>query len=210
MNKLFIYGIAFLFMLNGCATMDQTSKTIVATQTGSAIGSLFGFVIGDNLGGRHGSFVGSTIGSVAGTAVCALVVAPRGNEREKRVYEIPAFPAPYLVITDIILDDENSNEGIDAGEKCKLTFVILNDGNASAHNVTPIITKRKGCSHLRISDPMVIERIDSGETLRYVVYISASRSIKTGIADLEIVLEEGNGFDTTGEVFSVRTKAALR
>lgn len=208
-NKLFIYIITPLFLLCSCATLDQTSKTIVATQTGGAIGSVAGFIIGDNLGGRNGSFFGSVLGSAAGTAVGATIAAPRENERMSRVPELTASPAPYLVITEIILDDENYNEGIDAGENCKLTFVILNDGDASARYVRPLIAKKKGARQLTISNPIVIDRIDPGESLRYVVGILASSRLKTGLADLEIVLEEGNGFNMVGEVFSVRTKAAM-
>jgi len=64
MKKLLIYSISAL-LLSGCGSMDQVSRSIVATQTGAALGSIAGSIIGDNIGGYRGSYLGSFVGSAA-------------------------------------------------------------------------------------------------------------------------------------------------
>ena len=56
-----------------------------------------------------------------------------------------------------------------------------------------------------LSDPVPIGRIDSDESVRYSVAVTALPTLKTGLADFEIILKEGNGNIAYDEVFSVRT-----
>ena len=110
-----------------------------------------------------------------------------------------------MVVTEIILEDENNNEGIDAGELCKITFVIVNESAVPAIDVRAVLNKKNGAGELVLSDPVPIGRIDSDESVRYSVAVTALPTLKTGLADFEIILKEGNGNIAYDEVFSVRT-----
>ncbi len=207
MNKLFTFFLFFsLLLFSACATMDQTSRTIFAANTGNAIGSVAGLFIGESMGGRHGAFVGSSIGSIVGTAAGVMVVAEDNTSRNRnRIQEMPLQERANLVVTEIILGDENNNEGIDAGELCKITFVIVNESAVPAIDVRAVLNKKNGAGELVLSDPVPIGRIDSDESVRYSVAVTALPTLKTGLADFEIILKEGNGNIAYDEVFSVRT-----
>ena len=207
MNKLFTFFLFFsLLLFSACATMDQTSRTIFAANTGNAIGSVAGLFIGESIGGRHGAFVGSSIGSVVGTAAGVMVVAEENTSRNRnRIQEMPLQERAKLVVTEIILEDENNNEGIDAGELCKITFVIVNESAIPAIDVKAVLNKKNGAGELVLSDPVPIGRIDSDESVRYSVAVTALTTLKTGLADFEIILKEGNGNIAYDEVFSVCT-----
>ncbi len=207
MNKLFTFFLFFsLLLFSACATMDQTSRTIFAANTGNAIGSVAGLFIGESMGGRHGAFVGSSIGSIVGTAAGVMVVAEENTSRNRnRIQEVPLQERAKLVVTEIILEDENNNEGIDAGELCKITFVIVNESAVPAIDVRAVLNKKNGAGELVLSDPVPIGRIDSDESVRYSVAVTALPTLKTGLADFEIILKEGNGNIAYDEVFSVRT-----
>lgn len=207
MNKLFTFFLFFsLLLFSACATMDQTSRTIFAANTGNAIGSVAGLFIGESMGGRHGAFVGSSIGSIVGTAAGVMVVAEDNTSRNRnRIQELPLQARAKLVVTEIILEDENNNEGIDAGELCKITFVIVNESAVPAIDVRAVLNKKNGAGELVLSDPVPIGRIDSDESVRYSVAVTALPTLKTGLADFEIILKEGNGNIAYDEVFSVRT-----
>ena len=165
MNKLFTFFLFFsLLLFSACATMDQTSRTIFAANTGNAIGSVAGLFIGESIGGRHGAFVGSSIGSIVGTAAGVMVVAEDNTSRNRnRIQEMPLQERANLVVTEIILEDENNNEGIDAGELCKITFVIVNESAVPAIDVRAVLNKKNGAGELVLSDPVPIGRIDSDE-----------------------------------------------
>ena len=207
MNKLFTFFLFFsLLLFSACATMDQTSRTIFAANTGNAIGSVAGLFIGESMGGRHGAFVGSSIGSIVGTAAGVMVVAEDNTSRNRnRIQEMPLQERASLVVPEIILEDENNNEGIDAGELCKITFVIVNESAVPAIDVRAVLNKKNGAGELVLSDPVPIGRIDSDESVRYSVAVTALPTLKTGLADFEIILKEGNGNIAYDEVFSVRT-----
>ena len=207
MNKLFTFFLFFsLLLFSACATMDQTSRTIFAANTGNAIGSVAGLFIGESIGGRHGAFVGSSIGSIVGTAAGVMVVAEDNTSRNRnRIQEMPLQERAKLVVPEIILEDENNNEGIDAGELCKITFVIVNESAVPAIDVRAVLNKKNGAGELVLSDPVPIGRIDSDESVRYSVAVTALPTLKTGLADFEIILKEGNGNIAYDEVFSVRT-----
>lgn len=207
MNKLFTFFLFFsLLLFSACATMDQTSRTIFAANTGNAIGSVAGLFIGESMGGRHGAFVGSSIGSIVGTAAGVMVVAEDNTSRNRnRIQEMPLQERANLVVIEIILEDENNNEGIDAGELCKITFVIVNESAVPAIDVRAVLNKKNGAGELVLSDPVPIGRIDSDESVRYSVAVTALPTLKTGLADFEIILKEGNGNIAYDEVFSVRT-----
>jgi len=204
MKKAFIYS-ACVLLFSGCGTMDQVSRSIIATHTGAAIGSIAGSIIGDNIGGYRGSYIGSFVGSAAGALIGANVVA-RSQEKKERQVEPMSSPSPYLVIRDIRLQDENWNRLVDANENCRLIFEIYNEGERTAINITPVLKGLRGTKHLIYSAPIVIDQIKPGVGVLYTVNLSADSEVKTGEANFEISLEEGNGFGTPKEGFSIRTQ----
>jgi uncharacterized protein YcfJ len=204
MKKLLIYSISAL-ILSGCGSMDQVSRSIVATQTGAALGSIAGSIIGDNIGGYRGSYLGSFVGSAAGAMIGASIVARQQEETDRKAV-IVSNSSPDLVIRDIRLQDENWNRIVEPNENCRLIFEIYNEGGQTAYDVKPIIKGLKGTRNLIYSPSLIIDNIKPGEGVLYKVNLMASSGVRTQEAVFEIYLEERNGFDTPKEEFSIRTQ----
>ncbi|RHJ87675.1 glycine zipper domain-containing protein [Parabacteroides sp. AM08-6] len=211
MRNLIISVVASLLLLSGCGSMDQTSRTIVGSQVGSLAGGIVGAIIGDNSGRWDGAALGSTIGSFAGGAAGAIIGANMETEQEKREKRNDRYitidrNAPFLVVDDIFLEDTNGNQAIDAGESCRLTFILLNNGRRDALRVKPIVTVEKGKSHLKISDPVVIRKISPDDRVTYTVNVRASRKLRTGKAVFAIHMEEQGGHGMEKQTFTVETQ----
>lgn len=198
-------GWLAISLCTGCATMDPGARTALATQSGVIIGGAFGSAIGDQIGGYHGSFWGSMVGSVAGAAVGAAAASSHAkrDQMNSRVY---MSPAPALVIKDIILQDRNGNQCIDAGELCQITFLIRNEGNANALQVEPVIKAKGNAKKIRLSPPLRIARICPDEEITYTVQAYASEKLKSGEAKFEIYLKERDENATPKEQFAICTQ----
>lgn len=209
--KIFSIGCAMALLCSSCATMDRPTRTAVATQTGAIVGGSFGAALGDQIGGRHGSFWGSMLGSVAGIAVGAAAASAGDQQPDRHVSRVQIQPAPSLAIKDIILKDRNGNRCIDAGESCQISFVIINNGDMAAHNVTPYIkAKNSNAKKIRLSSPASIRRISLDDEIGYTVHARAATSLKSGSATFEVIMEDGNGYELCREQFSVYTRGASK
>ena len=198
---------------SSCATMDSYTRTSVATQSGAILGGGFGAALGDHIDGDRGSFWGSLIGSVAGIAVGAAAASSYDKAKDshpetdnRRISRVQYEPAVSLVIRDIMLKDRNGNQTIDAGEHCQITFIIENDGEKPAYQVYPTIKAKGNAKKIRLSTPKSIQRISNSDKISYTVQAHASDKLKTGIAEFEIALEDGQGNSLCEETFSIRTR----
>lgn len=185
--------------------MDPAARTALATQSGAVVGGAFGSALGDQLGGYHGSFWGSMLGSVAGAAVGAAA-ASNSAKRDRMNSQVYISPAPALAIEDILLRDRNGNQCIDAGESCQITFIIINEGDADARYVEPVIKPKGNAKKIRLSAPVRIDRISPEEEISYTVQAHASEKLKSGEAEFEIYLKEGGENATPKERFAVCTR----
>ena len=198
---------------SSCATMDSYTRSSVATQSGAIIGGGFGAALGDHIGGSNGSFWGSMIGSVAGIAVGAAAASSYDKATDthpvtadRHISRVQYEPAVSLVIRDILLKDRNGNQTINAGEHCQITFIIENDGERPAYQVYPILKAKGNAKKIRLSSPKSIQRISNSDKISYTVQAYASEKRKTGVAEFEITLEDGQGNSLCEETFSVRTQ----
>ena len=188
-----LLSIAGVMLLGGCSTMTPQNKQLFGMQTGGMIGSVSGSLIGDRIGGWGGSLVGSVVGGVAGSALGAAATSPYTQQTRT------------LYIRDIILDDENGNRAIDAGERCRFTFILCNEGNRTLKEIIPELKGKKQAKGIRCSEPVPIRNVKPGEIIRYRVNLIASPKLKSGEARYTIRLKTGNRQDTYEETFDVPT-----
>lgn len=212
MNWLVYMMIPVLF--TGCATMDPTSRTIVGSQVGMLAGTVTGAVIGHSVGGYRGEALGSFVGSVGGTIAGAAVASSqnqnqRNNNNNRRFEERSYQYRPYVVIEDIYLEDRNGNQMIDAGESCRISFILRNDGSRPAYSIEPVV-KTKGTKHLKLSNPAIIREIRPNGRVSYTVTVHAGPKLKSGEATFSIRLRDSDGYLTEKETFSVPTRANYR
>mgnify|MGYP003514576976 FL=1 len=110
-----------------------------------------------------------------------------------------------LRITNIRFIDDNRNHTIDADENCKLVFDIVNEGDVSAYNITPVIEEMTGLKHLAVSPSAQISYLPQGDRVRYTATIAGGKRLKTGEAVFRVYTTESNGAVTHAHEFTLPT-----
>ncbi len=196
--------LSLLLAVSSCRSLDQNSRTFIGVQTGSMIGNIAGTIIGDRVGGYTGAVIGSALGTTTGAVTGAIITSPRDNTPSSRPAAIPH--GPKLYIDQILLNDPNKNKIVETGETCKLTFLIVNEGNQDAIGVIPVIKGIKNTKGLQLSEPLTIERIQPEELVEYTVTLTAGSQLKNGEAKFSIELKERNGYEIPAEEFTIKTR----
>ena len=192
--------------LTSCYTTSMQGSP-AAVSAGSSIGGVLGSIVGDRAGGYHGSQFGALVGTVAGAAIGNAVTTPR---KERIVVEEKQPTAPYyapsgLRITNIRFIDDNRNHTIDADENCKLVFDIVNEGDVSAYNVTPVVEEVTDMKHIAISPSAQISYLPQGDRVRYTASIAGGKRLKSGEAVFRVYTTESNGAVSEAHEFSLPT-----
>ena len=221
MKQITVSAIAALLILSGCGSvkrMGTEDRASFGALIGSFVGGLFGAAVGaainDEQGADIGSFIGTAVGGVAG----ASIAVNAGEEKKPETWQLdenrdddlymPVPSVPYLKIEDILLEEDSAtcNQKIDAGETCRLTFVIVNNGRRTSGRVEPIVKVEKGKSRLKVSDPVSIPAISTDDRITYTVNVQASDKLRTGKAAFSITLVEAYGYGIDAHKFTVDTQ----
>ena len=207
MNRLVYLWIMLSSVLCTSCVTTSFSGSPAAVSAGASIGGVLGSIVGDRAGGYHGSQFGALIGTVAGAAVGNAVTTPRQDTREIVVNSpSESYYAPSgLQIINLRFVDDNRNHVIDANESCKLVFDIVNEGDVSAYNITPIIEETSGIKHLTISPSAQISYLPQGDRVRYTATITGGKRLKSGEAMFRIYTTESNGAVSEAHEFSLPT-----
>ena len=222
-NALKMKKIAFVLLtsalLAGCSPNGMQGNP-AAVQAGAAIGGVLGAIIGDRAGGYNGSQFGALIGTVAGAAVGNAATTPRKETYQEDGYYVESTPSvPYherlqptsgLQITNLRFIDTNRNHVIDAEEDSKLVFDVVNEGDAPAYNVTPIIEEVSGMKHVLISPSQQIAYMPVGNRIRYTATINGGKKLKTGEATFRVYATESNGAVSGVHEFSLPTQKRIK
>lgn len=209
MKKLLLLLMVAVSMSSCYTTSMKGSPAAVAA--GSSIGGVLGSIVGDRAGGWRGSQFGALVGTVAGAAIGNAVTTPRQEKvvvEERYPENAPTEPyyAPSgLRVTNIRFIDDNRNHTIDAGENCKLVFDIVNEGDVSAYNITPIVEEVSGMKHIGISPSAQISYLPQGDKVRYTATIAGGKRLKSGEAVFRVYTTESNGALSVTQEFSLPT-----
>ena len=209
MKKLLLLLMVAVSMSSCYTTSMKGSPAAVAA--GSSIGGVLGSIVGDRAGGWRGSQFGALVGTVAGAAIGNAVTTPRQEKvvvEERYPENAPTEPyyAPSgLRVTNIRFIDDNRNHTIDAGENCKLVFDIVNEGDVSAYNITPIVEEVSGTKHIGISPSAQISYLPQGDKVRYTATIAGGKRLKSGEAVFRVYTTESNGAVSVTQEFSLPT-----
>ena len=196
-----------MVLFTSCYTVSMSGSP-AAVSAGASIGGVLGSIVGERAGGWHGSQFGSLVGTVAGAAIGNAVTTPR---TEKVVIEEKSEANPYYVpsglqVTNIRFIDDNRNHTIDAEENCKLIFDIVNEGDYSAYNITPIVEEVSGVKHISISPSVQISYLPQGEKVRYTATVAGGKRLKSGEAVFRVYTSESNGAVSEAHEFALPTQ----
>lgn len=196
--------------LSSCYTTSMQGSP-AAVSAGASIGGVLGSIVGDRAGGWQGSQFGALVGTVAGAAIGNAMT----TQRQEKVIIEESYPenapsesyyAPSgLRVTNIRFVDDNRNHTIDAEENCKLVFDIVNEGDVSAYNITPIIEEVSGMKNIGISPSAQISYLPQGDRVRYTATIAGGKRLKSGEAVFRVYTTESNGAVSEAHEFSLPT-----
>ena len=81
------------------------------------------------------------------------------------------YPAPSvfdnLRIRNIRFIDDSRDHVISSGEKSKVIFEIMNEGEQTIYNVVPMVTETTGMKRIYISPPVMVEQIAPHNGVKY-------------------------------------------
>ena len=196
-----------MMVFTSCYTLSMDGNP-ASVSAGASIGGMLGSIVGDRAGGWHGSQFGALVGTVTGAAIGNAVTTPRTKMVPvEEGYGMSTYYTPSgLRITNIRFIDDNRNHMIDAGENCKLVFDILNDGDVSAYNITPIIEEVSGMKHIGISPSVQISYLPQGDKVRYTATIAGRKRLKSGEAVFRVYATESNGAVSDAHEFALPTQ----
>ena len=202
--------LTVVLTLSSCYTTSMQGSP-AAVSAGASIGGVLGSIVGDRAGGWQGSQFGALVGTVAGAAIGKALTTPR----QERVVVEESYPERTptesyndpsgLRITNIRFIDDNRNHTIDADENCKLVFDIVNEGDVSAYNITPVIQEMSGLKHLAVSPSAQISYLPQGDRVRYTATITGGKRLKTGEAIFRVYTTESNGAVSEAHEFTLPT-----
>lgn len=211
-----IYACLLATVVTGTSCITHSmSGSPAAVSAGASIGGVLGSIVGDRAGGYHGSQFGALIGTVAGAAVGNAATTPRKEKVVVKEYQenIPSEPyyAPSgLQVINIRFIDDNRNHTIDANENCKLVFDIVNEGDVSAYNITPVVEEVSGMKHITISPSAQISYLPQGDRVRYTATIAGGKRLKAGEAVFRVYTTESNGAVSESHEFSLPTAKRIK
>lgn len=209
MKKLIYVSVLSVAVLCTSCITTSMSGSPAAVSAGASIGGVLGSIVGDRAGGYHGSQFGALIGTVAGAAVGNAVTTPRQEQRVVEVIENtpsePYYAPSGLQIINLRFIDDNRNHVIDAEEQCKLVFDIVNEGDVSAYNITPVVEEVSGMKHITISPSAQISYLPQGDRVRYTATIAGGKRLKAGEAVFRVYTTESNGAVSDPHEFSLPT-----
>jgi hypothetical protein len=97
-------------------------------------------------------------------------------------------------ISNILFEDSNYNDRLDAGETAKIKFYITNSGDGTARSLNMKVVEKKLIKGLKINYNKSIGDLRSDESIPVIISIESDLQIQTGTVELEIIIEEINGF----------------
>lgn len=217
MKQILTLTLSVALLCSGCASgrMTGTPEGVMAgASIGGQIGNVVGGVIGEHnhgwRGGYRGSAIGTIVGTLAGAVIGNVMTSPRERREEgaDRPARRPARTeaAPTLRIRNIRFIDDGRNQTINSGERCKLIFEIMNEGDVPACNIVPVVSETSGMKRIHVSSSILIEEIAPHEGIKYTATVTAGSRIKTGNAVFHIGVADEYGEELDWQEFDIPTE----
>lgn len=111
--------------------------------------------------------------------------------------------APSIDVRNARFVDGNGDNTISRGESCVIVFEIYNSGTASAYNIQPTVIETTGNKHLVVSPSILIESLGAGKGVRYTARVIADSGLKTGVAQFNVAVIQGDQTISKVQSFTV-------
>lgn len=138
-------------------------------------------------------------------AYCQKDVKAFYSKSQKDSFNPSRPPIIEIVDNSVKFVDPNGNNAIDAGEKCYISFSIINKGEGEANNCVANILSADIIKGLLLNS-VNIPYIASGEKKNIKIPIEADLNLGNGKIDLILQVNESHGFGSDPIQLSVATK----
>lgn len=229
MKKVVLFSLGILLVLSSCFGPNrQFAGTMIGAHVGGVLGSA---IFGEH--SYAGAVFGDVVGTIAGAAVGAAVTAPKETHAENDdpgIYTRPEdsrYDAAHsqrrpsyklepvrnemsravadLKVKNLRFVDQNRNRVINAGETCQLIFDVYNDGKVAVEEITPYIYEVNASKHIHISNPSIIDHLEPGDLIHYVIQIRTDSRLQEGKATFCIELANPEGLTIPCREFDLQT-----
>ncbi len=123
----------------------------------------------------------------------------RSTVKEVNISKTPARTGPAnLEISDVAFSDQygNSNSVLDANEEAEISFTLSNLGKGNAHSLAADVVPLSPMKGIELLFKKHLGDLLAGRSMRIALPIRGVPFLETGKAELEIRVEEANGFDS--------------
>ena len=90
------------------------------------------------------------------------------------------FDPPHFVIQNMKLIESSGNKKLDASEKGRVQFTILNDGQSPAHNVSFSILPDNSDPNINIGEPYILDTLNAGRIKFAEINLEAGLQVNSG------------------------------
>ncbi len=143
--------------------------------------------------------------SAVPSAAQSSAVSPAGSLDIRRLSKPPIFKVDPA--EDIVFEDPNRNNCIDAGETCYIYMDVENVGLGKGTGLTARIDVSGNVGGLETEAVRRVADIGVGRRERIAFRITAGMDTEDGMAEFRVKLHEPEGFGTETYVMQVRTNA---
>jgi hypothetical protein len=123
----------------------------------------------------------------------------RSPVKEVNISKTPTRIGPAnLEISDVAFSDQygNSNRVLDANEEAEISFTLSNRGRGNAHALAADVIPLNPMKGIELLFKKHLGDLFAGHSVRIALPIRGVPFLETGKAELEIRVEEANGFDS--------------
>ena len=119
----------------------------------------------------------------------------------------PTAPAD-LLISNITFTDKkgNDNQLLDANENAEIKFTVANNGKGDAYNLVAEIEEINKVKGIRFLKEQTYGNLPAGKEVTISIPIYGINALETGKAEIQIIIKEGNHFDSDPFKISFNTQ----
>jgi hypothetical protein len=133
----------------------------------------------------------------------------KSSVKELYISKIPkVVHPPNLTLGSITFDDTkgNNNRKLDASENAEIKFSLSNEGKGNAYNLVVEVHETKQIKGVQYQEKLYLNDLESGKKIPVKIPLYSSKELESGEALFEIIIKEGNGYDSDRSAVSFLTQ----
>lgn len=119
--------------------------------------------------------------------------------------ELPKPTSPAM-LEFVSINFSDNNNVLEANEKATIDVSLTNTGKGAAYNLVALLKFLQPYNNISLPSQQSIGTLNPKDTIRISIPISAGLNLESGSLELELKIQEGNGFNSDPMRVSIRTE----